>query len=241
MHVLRHLLLPLGLAWSFFAAADEAVIRKNLAQRLPHWPPLDEVRKTPVPGIWEVRLGNEVRYTDAEGAYVFEGELIDVRTKTNLTRERVKEVTAFKFEALALKDALVIKQGKGSRRIAVFADPNCGPCKLLEQELRAVSDVTIYTFVYPILGPDSDAKARDIWCAKEPGKVWRDWMVGAVPPARAMGRCELSALERNLAFGRKYAINGTPAIVFEDGERVASAMSRADLSKRLDATKKPKS
>ena len=237
----RHLLLPLGLALSFCAAADEAVIRKNLAQRLPDFPKIDEVTKTPIAGIWEVRVGTEVLYTDADGSHLLQGELIDTKTRSNLTRARIDKLTAIAFADLPFKDALVIKQGNGSRKLAVFGDPNCGYCKRLERVFKEPKNAEIYTFVYPVLGVDSNDKSRAIWCSKDAMKAWRDWMLDGVAPARAMDKCDDGAIQRNTAFGRKYRINGTPAIVFENGDRVPGALSGAELAKRLDEAKKPKS
>jgi thiol:disulfide interchange protein DsbC len=188
-----------------------------------------------------VRIGHELIYTDADGSHVLQGEIIDTKSKSNLTRQRIDKLTAIKFDELPLKDAMVFKQGNGSRRLAVFADPNCGYCKRLERELVSLKDVTIYNFVYPVLGPDSDAKSRAIWCSKDALKTWRDWMLDGVTPPRAMGNCDTGAIQRTTAFGQKYRINGTPALFFENGERVPGAMSGADLAKRLDEAKKPKS
>lgn len=241
MLTIRSLLLPLLFAAALPALADEAEIRKNLTQRLPEFPKIDEVSKTPVPGLWEVRIGSEVLYTDADGSHIFEGELIDTRSKANLTRARIAKLTAIKFDDLPLKDAIVIKQGNGSRRLAVFGDPNCGYCKRLERELVALKDVTIFNFIYPVLGPDSDQKSRAIWCSKDAMKTWRDWMLDGVAPPRAMGKCDVAAVDRTIAYGKKHRINGTPAIIFENGERVPGALSGADLAKRLDEAKKPKS
>ena len=231
----------LALLLALPAAADEATIRKNLAQRLPDFPKIDEVNKTPIAGLWEVRIGFDVLYTDAEGSYVVEGSIIDTKTRSNLTGERIAKLTAIKFDELPLKDAMVYKQGSGKRRLAVFGDPNCGYCKRLERDLVALKDVTIYSFVYPVLGPDSDVKSRAIWCSKDSAKAWRAWMLDGVAPARSMGECNTAAIERNVAFGRKYRINGTPALVFEDGERVSGAMSGPDLEKRLAEARAPKS
>jgi thiol:disulfide interchange protein DsbC len=241
MLTLRSLLLPLLVALALPAWADEAEIRKNLAQRLPEFPKIDEVTKTPVPGLWEVRIGNEVLYTDADGSHIFEGELIDTKNKANLTRQRIAKLTAIKFDDLPIKDSLVIKQGNGSRRLAVFADPNCGYCKRLERDLVALKDVTIYNFVYPVLGPDSDQKSRAIWCSKDAMKTWRDWMLDGVAPPRAMGQCNDAAITRTVEYGKKHRINGTPAIIFENGDRVPGALPAAELAKRLDDAKKPKS
>jgi thiol:disulfide interchange protein DsbC len=238
--MIRFALLPLVLACGLPAQADEAAIRKNLPQRLPEFPKIDEVSKTPMPGLWEVRVGNDVLYTDAEGNHVIQGEVIDTRSKSNLTRERIAKLTAIKFDELPLKDAMVVKQGNGSRRLAVFADPNCGYCKRLERDLVALKDVTIYNFVYPVLGPDSDQKSRAIWCSKDAMKTWRDWMIDGVSPPRTMGNCDDGAIKRTVAYGQKYRINGTPAIIFENGDRVPGALSAADLNKRLDEAKRPK-
>ncbi len=237
----RFLLLPLLAVLALPALADEAVIRKNLAQRLTEFPKIDEVTKTAVPGLWELRIGNEVLYTDADGSHIIQGELIDTKTKSNLTQQRLAKLTAIKFDELPLKDALVIKQGNGSRKLAVFADPNCGYCKRLERDLLALKDVTIYNFVYPVLGPDSNEKSRAIWCSKDAMKTWRDWMIDGVAPPRAMGQCDDAAIQRNIEYGKKYRINGTPAIVFENGERVPGALPAAELAKRIDEAKKSKS
>ncbi len=224
------------------ASADEATIRRNIAQRLPDFPKPDEVSKTPIPGLWEVRIGFDLLYTDAEGNHLIEGgSIIDTRNKANLTQQRLAKLTAIRFDELPLKDAMVIRQGSGARRVAVFADPNCGYCKRLERDLVALKDVTIYNFLYPVLGPDSDAKARSIWCSKDPMATWRAWMLDGVAPPRAMGACDSAAVERTTAFGRKYRINGTPAIVFEDGVRVPGAISAAELEKRLVEAQRPKS
>ena len=219
------------------ALAQEAVIRKNLPERLPNLPKIDEVVKTAVPGIWEVRIGADLFYTDDQGSHLFTGELIDTRTRANLTKERIEKLTAFDFAKLPLKDSIVIKQGTGGRKMAVFVDPNCGYCKRFERDVASLKNVTVYTFLYPILGPDSTTKSRDIWCAKDPAKAWRDWMInGTVPPAAAGAKCDTAALDRNTELGRKHRVQGTPATVFEDGSRSPGALPAEEIEKRLAAT-----
>jgi thiol:disulfide interchange protein DsbC len=224
------------------AAAQEAVIRKNLAERLPEFPKIDEVSKTPIPGVWELRVGNDLFYTDDQGNHIIQGSLYDTRAKVNLTEQRVEKLTAIDFDQLPFKDAMVIKQGSGARKLAVFVDPNCGYCKRFERDLAALKDVTIYAFLYPVLGPDSNTKSRAIWCSKDAMKTWRAWMIDGVTPPKMMGACDTSAIERNTAFGHKYRINGTPAVLFEDGKRVPGAMPLAEVEKRLaEAVRPPKS
>jgi thiol:disulfide interchange protein DsbC len=233
---IRHLLplLCAALLTGNAAWAQDAAIRKNLAERLPQFPKIDEISKTPIPGVYEVRIGSEILYSDEQGNYLIQGNLIETKTGTDLTEARLSKLSAIEFSSLPLKDALVIKQGSGIRRMAVFGDPNCGYCKRFERDL----DVTIYTFLYPILGPDSSTKSRDIWCAKDNGKVWRAWMVDGVAPPKNMGACDTTALERNVAFGKKHRVQGTPAVVFEDGTRIPGAIPLERLEKNLAAASK---
>jgi thiol:disulfide interchange protein DsbC len=232
-------LLALAACLALPALAQEAVIRKNLAERLPDFPKIDEISKTPIPGLWEVRIGSDLLYTDEQGNHVIQGTMFDTKAKVNLTEKRIEKLTAIDFDQLPLKDAMVVKQGSGARKLAVFADPNCGYCKRFERDLLTVKDVTIYTFLYPVLGPDSNDKSRSIWCAKDAMKTWRAWMIDSVTPPKAMGACDTAAIERNSAFGRKYRINGTPAILFEDGRRVPGAMPAAEVEKRLAEAARP--
>ncbi len=221
------------------AFADEVAIRKNLAIRLPSLAPIDEVTKTPVNGLWEVRMGTEIIYSDEQGSFVVEGNIIDLQKQLNITQDRVAKLTAFDFAKLPLKDAVMWKQGTGARKLVVFADPNCGYCKRFEKELNGVKNITVYTFLIPILGGDSPEKSKAIWCAKDNGKVWRSWMLdGAAPPAVA-GACDAGALERNLALGLKHGVNGTPMLVFADNKRMPGIMSADELDKKLSSLNPP--
>jgi len=218
------------------AFADDAAIRKAIAERYPDFPKIDEITKTPIPGLYEIRFGNDIFYTDELGNHLIEGTLVETKTHTNLTEARIAKLTAIDFASLPLKDAIVWKQGTGARKLVVFADPNCTYCKRFERELQNVKDVTVYTFLYPILGGDSPEKSRNIWCAKDNTKAWRDWMIGGAMPARAMGQCDTAALARNVELGKKHKVNGTPALVFEDGRRVPGAMASEQLEKQLVAS-----
>jgi thiol:disulfide interchange protein DsbC len=116
--------------------------------------------------------------------------------------------------------------------LAVFEDPNCGYCKRFEKDLQKVSNVTVYMFLYPILGPDSTEKSKNIWCAKDKNKAWSDWMVRDVTPAVA--GCDSAAITRNVELGRKFKITGTPTLVFADGSRVPGAIGADQVEKRLN-------
>ncbi|MEJ7931048.1 DsbC family protein [Ramlibacter sp. AN1015] len=215
------------------AQSPEATIRKNLAERIPQLSAIEEVSKTPMPGLWEVRIGSDILYTDAQGNFLIQGALMDLRTKRNLTEDRMDKLMAVDFDALPLKDAFTVVRGNGKRKLAVFQDPNCGYCKRFERDLQKVDNVTIHMFLYPILGADSTEKSRNIWCAKDKGKTWTDWMVRDQLPPEAAGSCDAAALGRNVEFGRKYKISGTPTLIFADGSRVPGALTAAQVEKHL--------
>jgi thiol:disulfide interchange protein DsbC len=220
------------------AFADEAAIRKNLAERLPNFPKIDEVSKTAIAGLYEVRMGTEILYADENGNHLFQGALIETKTRTDLTQARIDKLTMIDFASLPLKDAVLVKQGTGARKLVVFADPNCGYCKRIERDLQTLKDVSIYTFLYPILGADSSAKSKDIWCAKDNAKAWRSWMIDQATPQKAAADCDVAALERNLKLGQKYRVQGTPAVVFEDGTRAPGAVPAAQIESRIQAAAK---
>ena len=218
-----------------FAASPEDTIRQTLNERIPQLTKIDEVRTTPMQGLYEVRVGTDVLYTDAQGNYLIQGELIDTQARRNLTEDRIKALTAVKFSDLPLNDAIKVVQGKGERQIAVFADPNCGYCKRFERDMQSVDNVTMHVFLIPILSPDSVEKSRNIWCAKDQAKAWQDYMLKGEKSTSAT--CDTKALERNLAFAHKYKITGTPTIVFTDNTRVPGAISAKDVEKRLSSAK----
>lgn len=232
MNIIKTTLLALLTAVSLSAVAQEAVIRKNLAMRLPNLPSIDEVTKSPMPGLYEIRINHsDVYYTDAKGDFLIQGSLIDTKAKIDLTEQRVNKLSAISFSDLPLKDAFTIVRGKGERKLVVFEDPNCGYCKRFERDLTKIDNVTVHVLLYPILSADSGEKSRNIWCAKNPGQTFEDWMVNDVTPPAA--NCDTAPIVRNVAFGKKARITGTPTIFFADGSRVPGAIPADQIEKRL--------
>ena len=237
---LLRLCLLLSLGANGLAQADEALIRKNLQARLPDMGKIDEVRKSELPGLFEVRVdGVDIYYTDAQANYLIDGILIDTRSKRNLTEERVDKLTAIKFEALPLKDAFVVVRGKGERKLAVFEDPNCGYCKRFERDLQKVDNVTVYMFLLPVLGADSMEKSKAIWCAKDRGAAWLDWMLREQAASAAPASCDAGAVVRNAELGRKHKITGTPTLIFSNSTRVPGAIDNKRVEQLLAQAAKP--
>lgn len=236
MTFIKTCLIALIAALSMGAMAQEATIRKNLAERLPNLPPIDEVSKTPIKGLYEVRFNHsDIIYTDAKGDFLLQGSLIDTKGRMNLTEERQNKLSAVSFGELPLKDAFTMVKGNGKRKMVVFEDPNCGYCKRFERDLAKIDNVTVYVLLYPILGADSAEKSRNIWCAKDKAKTFVDWMVNDLTPPEA--KCDASAVARNFEFGKKIRVTGTPTIFFADGSRVPGAIDAARIEKFLTEVK----
>jgi thiol:disulfide interchange protein DsbC len=230
--------LALALTAGVAAQAQESAIRKNLVERLPTLPKIEEVSKTPMNGLFEVRVsGNDIYYTDADGSFLIQGHLIDTRAKKNLTEERMDKLNVVAFDSLPLNDAFTIVRGNGKRKMAVFEDPNCGYCKRFERDMQKVSDVTIHLFLMPILGPDSSVKSKAVWCAKDKAKAWADMMLRDQKPAA--GNCDATALTRNIEFGQQHRITGTPTLIFADGKRVPGAIGAQQVEQYLTQAKAP--
>jgi len=190
------------------------------------------VRHTPFAGLFEVQLGVNLVYTDAQVSYVLDGVLIDAASRQNLTDARLQALAQEAQAALPLALEVAVKQvkGEGGRWIAIFEDPNCGYCKQLRRSLESVDNLTVYSFLYPILSPDSREKARDIWCAGNPVQALDDWMLRGTVPAHA--QCD-APLEKILALGQQLMVRGTPAIFFDNGNRADGALPLGELKARL--------
>jgi thiol:disulfide interchange protein DsbC len=221
------------------ASADAApVIRAAVETWLQGRFKVDGVRRSPVPGIWEVQIGTDLIYVDEKGQHGFvEGQLVDLKSNRNLTQERIDELTAIRFQDLPLAMAIKQVNGKGTRQLAVFEDPNCGHCRNLRRDLLNVPDVTIYTFTLPILSADSEEKARRAWCASDRLKAWNDLMLqGKVPDNK--GSCD-NPISKVAELGRKLKVTGTPTIFFANGKRLPGGVPAARLIKLIDENSKP--
>jgi len=212
----------------------EANIKKALEPHL-GGAKIESVKETPYGGLYEVRVAGDILYTDKKGEFLVIGQVYDVKSSRNLTRERIDDINKIKFSDLPLEMALKQVKGNGKRVIAVFEDPNCGYCKRLRQTtLNEIDNVTIYTFMYNILSQDSFTKSKNIWCAPNRNKAWDDWMInGKVPPATPAA-CE-SPNDKVLALGQKLRITGTPAIFFSDGTRIPGAIDLKSLEAKFDS------
>lgn len=222
------------LALTANADADEAAIRQSLQSKFPNIGKLEHVIKTPYAGLYEVVIGEQLLYTDEQGQFIFDGSIIEVKSRTDVTEQRRRKLFAIDFDKLPLDLAVKKVKGNGKRKMAYFTDPNCGFCKKLERELSKVNDVTLYLFLYPIF-QGSDELVRNVRCNKEPTKAWDELMLKGNAPATA--NCA-TPTDKVIALAKKLRVNGTPNLIFADGMQSPGYLPAEELDKRLNETTK---
>lgn len=226
----------LATAGAFAQTGTEAAIKKAIEPRLGEGVKIDSVTKTPYSGLYEIRIGGDIFYTDAKGEYLFFGRIVNSKTFEDYTKARTDEVNRIKFADLPLDSAMKMVKGNGKRVIAVFEDPNCGYCKRFRQTLNEMDNVTVYTFMYNILSEDSVTKSRNIWCSSDRVKAWDDWMVRGKQPEAAPASCT-TPHEKVFALGQKLRVTGTPTVFFTDGSRIPGAVDAKTLESKLASIK----
>ena len=229
-------LLGLAFASAFAETAQEAAVRKAIEPRLGDEAKVTAVTKTPYSGLFEVQVNGDIIYTDAKAQYLFVGRVVDTKTYQDYTKARLDEINKVAFSDLPLETAMKYVKGNGKRVIAVFEDPNCGYCKQFRKTLEGINDITVYTFMYNILSPDSITRSRNIWCSADKNKAWDDWMLNGKNPAVASDNC-VAPHEKVLALGRSMKVTGTPTIIFTDGSRIPGAIDAKALEAKLSSVK----
>jgi thiol:disulfide interchange protein DsbC len=229
-------LLSLSATMAFAETAQEAAIRKLIEPRIGEGAKVDSVSKTPYGGLFEVRIGSDIVYTDASAKYLFVGRVLDTQTFQDYTKARIDDLTRIKFSDLPLESALKTVKGNGKRVIAVFEDPNCSYCKRFRQTLEEMNNITVYTFMYNILSDDSHVKSKNIWCSADRNKAWDDWMLRSKAAPPAAESCA-TPNDKIFALGRQLKITGTPTIFFSDGTRIPGAVDVKGLEGKFSSLK----
>jgi len=231
------LVLAATLLFATAAQANESVIRKALLQQFPG-ATISSIQKTPYSGLFEVYLDGQLVYVDAKAQYVFAGDVIDLKTRANLTQLRLNQLQAVKWDVFPLNNALKTVKGNGARKLILFSDVDCPYCRKFETELAKVDNITVYTFLYPIEGlhPNAPQASKQIWCAPDRNKAWDDYITSRIVPKND-GKCA-NPVEANIALGNKLRVSGTPTLFFANGQRVPGMVPAAQLEKLLDANAK---
>ena len=229
-------MLSSSMAAALAETAQEAAVKKLIEPRIGEGAKVQSVKKTPYSGLFEVRVGNEIIYTDEKAKYLFVGRVLDTQTYQDYTKARIDEISKVRFSDFPFESALKTVKGNGKRVIAIFEDPNCGYCKRFRQTLEGIDNITIYTFMYNILSEDSSIKSKNVWCSPDRNKAWDDWMLNGKPAPAAPESC-VTPNEKIFDLGRKLKITGTPTIFFTDGTRIPGAIDAKGLEEKLASIK----
>ena len=217
------------------AHADEASVKKAVEAKI--GAKVESVTKAGYLGLYEVYADGQMLYTDEKVSALLLGNLIDAKTMQNVTGERLRKLSAVKVSDLPLELAVKQVHGDGKRILVTFEDPNCGYCKRLAKDLVKLDNVTIYTFLYPILSQDSVEKSKQVWCAPDRARAWNDLMAeGKTGSSRT--DCDTSGVQKSFELGRKLNVTGTPTLVFADGERFPGAVPLAKIEEKLKSLSK---
>jgi thiol:disulfide interchange protein DsbC len=228
------------MATTALAEGPEANIKKKVEASLGQGAKVDSVRKAGVLGLYEVVLGSEIIYTDDKADHLVFGHIVDPKNRRDLTQDRLDKLAAIKFSDLPLNLAVKQVRGNGKRVIATFEDPYCGACRTIAKEYAPLDNVTIYTFLLPIINPPASTNAsKNIWCAKDRAKAWSDLMLKGIEPADV--KCDSSAIDKTLELGARLKVNSTPTIYLSNGTRLRGALPVAQFDELLTrvASEKP--
>ncbi len=231
------ILLAALLAASSYAGDAPVDVAKAIAEKLKQRYPatrIDQVLPSPLPGVYEVVMGRNVAFSDAEGRYFIFGHLYDMQSQRDLTAERKESLARIEWSALPLENSIKFVSGKGERVLAVFSDPDCPFCKKVDAELARLDNATLYLFPFPIqsLHPNAVARSTVIWCARDRAQAWREALAGG--KVKGKGDCE-NPIAANVALADRLGINGTPTLIARDGRMLPGAASAERISAWLDA------
>ncbi len=212
-------------------------IRKTLQERLPNIA-IEKVQPSQWPWLYEVITENEMFYVDGTGDYLFYGKVMDTRTRADLTTRRWNQLSQVDFSSLPLNLAIKHVKGDGSRKVAVFSDPHCPYCVRFEKSLQEMTNITVYTFLYPLesIHPGATQVAKHIWCAPDRAATWTAWMLNKKQPAAL--NCKADQVDTMVKLGEKLKVTGTPTLFFEDGHRIPGALDKDGLEAEFKSLQK---
>lgn len=229
------------LAVAHGAYAGEEEIRKTITESAPEVK-IVSITKTPYAGLYQVVTGGfNIFYTDEKGEIGIFGNMVDLKNRQNLTQQEKDRITVVDYSQLPLDKAIVRVKGNGTRKLALFSDPECPYCQGLEKQLEAVNDVTIYTFLLPLsdLHPGALRKSQLIWCAKDRAKAWNDMLLKQKEPKGSNTTCE-TPIKDIAEIAAKNWITGTPGVIFSNGKLLFGNQPKELIAKLLDeSTQQP--
>lgn len=207
--------------------------RVQIAGRIPGVRP-EDLRPTPVAGIYELTRGTEIAYVSTDGKYVISGDLIELASNDNLTETRRRDTRAKLIGAIPESEMLVFGPRDPKYTVTVFTDVDCAYCRQLHSQMADYNRLGIrvrYLF-YPRTGPNTESwtKAEEVWCSNNRNEALTQAKRGAALTVKV---CPNNPVARHYALGRDFGLQGTPAIVLANGELIGGYLPPLELAQHL--------
>jgi thiol:disulfide interchange protein DsbC len=196
----------------------------------------DSAYTTPIDGVIEVGYGTNIFYVTKDGRYLFNGEMFDLSTRTNLSEKRLSRARKATLDGVDESSMIVYKaKGKEKHVITVFTDIDCVYCRKLHKGMDEINQlgITVRYLAFPRAGLNSPSyyKAVSVWCAKDRNKAMDDAKnLGKLPGSR----CDNSPVKDELELGKKLGVTGTPGIILSDGRLMPGYLPPQKLAAMLD-------
>jgi len=215
------------------STASKADPRAEIASKIPGARP-DDLRASPIPGIYELTRGAEIAYVTSDGKYVINGDLYDIAANDNLTEQHRRETRAKLIAAIPESEMLIFGPKDPQYTVTVFTDVDCGYCRKLHSHIADYNrlGVRVRYLFYPRSGPNTESwtKAEEVWCSDNRNDALTRAKLGEELKAKP---CPNNPVARHYALGREFDLQGTPAIVMADGEMLPGYLPPDALIQRL--------
>ena len=229
-HLKRIAILWLCLAGAAVAADDHPAIRKALDIVLPGSTP-DHIQPAAVPGLFEVTFGSQVFYVSEDGRFLVQGQ--------DLTETRQGELRKAAIEKIGEENMVIFAAEKPKHTVTVFTDIDCGYCRKLHNEIKETNalGITVRYMFFPRSGPNTESyyKAESVWCAKDRNQALTDAKNGKDPERKT---CD-NPIDEHMKLVREFGLQGTPAIMLEDGSVIPGYMPAKKLEAALEGKLQP--
>jgi thiol:disulfide interchange protein DsbC len=195
----------------------EDTVRKAIKNVLPDTT-VDAITPAPIAGISEVLIGTKLFYVSNDGKYIFDGTLIELATRTDLSEQRLSSVRHDLLKKVSEKDMIIFPADKPRHTLTVFTDIDCGYCRKLHNDMAKYNDegITVRYMLFPRSGPNTPSyyKAVSVWCSDDRRDALTRAKAGEEMPRST---CD-NPVKASLDLGHQLGVSGTPALLLEDGQ-----------------------
>ncbi len=220
------------------ANADENAIKKAFAKSMPEVK-IDSVKPSEVKGIYEVVVGSTIIYATEDGKYLFQGRLIDVDSRTDLTEKKLAATRLAALEKMGQDNMIIFKPKIPKYTVSIFTDIDCGYCRKLHSEIDQylAEGITIQYLFFPRAGKGSDSynKAVSVWCADDRNAALTSAKKDQKVPAKTCA----NPVDEHMKLAEAFEVKGTPMIVTEKGNIYPGYLPAKQLVEALESEKLP--